>query len=117
MPHALAVLVTFFFVNITWVYFRAISIEKANYIIKSMFGMNGFDSIVINKLRLSFENGSIKLSLLALIGTIILLFIPNSVEFSKKFKPNALFFTVTLVLMFVSILSINKVSEFLYFQF
>jgi len=117
MPHALAIFITFFFVNITWVYFRATSIEKANCIIKSMFGLNGFEPIIINKLRFSFENGSIKLSLLALIGTIILLFIPNSVEFSKKFKPNSIFFTVTLVLMLVSILSINKVSEFLYFQF
>ncbi len=117
IPHVMAVFFTFFFVNITWIYFRATSIEKANYIIKSMFGLNGFEPIVINKLRLSFENGSIKLSLLALIGTIILLFIPNSVEFSKKFKPNSVFFTVTLVLILVSILSINKVSEFLYFQF
>lgn len=117
IPYVMAVFFTFFFVNITWVYFRATSIEKANYIIKSMFGLNGFEPIIINKLRFSFENGSIKLSLLALIGTIILLFIPNSIELSKKFKPNSIFFTVTLVLMLVSILSINKVSEFLYFQF
>ena len=117
IPHVMAVVFTFFFVNITWVYFRATSIEKANYIIKSMFGLNGFEPLAIDKLRLSFENGSIKLSLLMLIGTIILLFIPNSVELSKKFKPNAIFFTVTLVLMLISILSINKVSEFLYFQF
>ena len=117
IPHALAIITTFLFVNFTWVYFRATTIDKANTIIKSMFGLNGFEPIIINKLRFSFENGSIKLSLLMLIGTIILLFIPNSVEWSKKFKPNTFYFIVTLVLMLISILSINKVSEFLYFQF
>lgn len=117
MPHAIAVFTTFFFVNITWVYFRATSIEKANHIIKSMFGLNGFEPIVINKLRFAFENGSIKLSLLMLIGTIILLFIPNSIELSKKLKPNTQYFILTLALLLISILSINKVSEFLYFQF
>ena len=117
IPHALAVIITFLFVNLTWVYFRATSITTANNIIKSMFGLNGFEPIIINKMRFTFENGSIKLSLLVLLGTIILLFLPNSVELSKKFKPNILFFILILALMLISILSINKVSEFLYFQF
>ena len=118
MPHFVAVIITFLFANFTWVYFRASSIEVGNKIISSMLGLNGFAPIVIDKLRFSFENGSLKLSLLLLISTIILVFfIKNSVEFAKKFKQNWIFFSATLILLTISILSINKVSEFLYFQF
>lgn len=118
IPHFVAVFMTFLFANFTWVYFRATTIETANKIISSMFGLNGFAPIVINKMRFSFENGSIKLSLLLLIPSIILVFcVKNSIEFSQRLKPNRICFIVTLVMLLVSILSINKVSEFLYFQF
>lgn len=118
MPHFIAVIITFLFINTTWVYFRAASITKANNIILSMLGFNGFEPIIINKLRFSFENGSFKLSILLLITSFILTFyMKNSIELSKKLKPNVLCLTVTLILLIVSILSINKVSEFLYFQF
>ena len=118
LPHFICVIMMFFFANITWVYFRAQSIHKANQIIASMFGFNGFAPVVIDKLRLSFENGSLKLSLLLLIPSLILLFfVKNSNEFAEKFKPNAIYFTATLLMLLISVLSINKVSEFLYFQF
>lgn len=118
IPHFTAVLITFIFANFAWVYFRSTSIQTANKIISSMFGLNGFMPIVIDKLRFSFENGSIKLSLLLLIPNFILVFcIKNSVEFSKKLKPNWVFSSATLIMIIISILSINKVSEFLYFQF
>lgn len=118
IPHFIAVVITFLFANFTWVYFRATSVEIANKVIASMFGLNGFAPIVVDKLRFSFENGSLKLSLLLLIPTIILVFfVNNSVEFAKKFRPNWIFFSATLIMLTISILSINKVSEFLYFQF
>lgn len=118
MPKFIAVLITFLFVNFSWVYFRATTIERANSIIASMFGFNGFEPIIINKLRFSFDNGNLKLSILLLLSGFILAFcFKNSVEFSKKIKPNLVYFTATLVMLLISILSINKVSEFLYFQF
>ncbi len=118
LPHWVCVAMLFMFADITWVYFRASSIHKANQIIASMFGFNGFAPVVIDKLRLSFENGSLKLSLLLLIPSLILIFfVKNSTEFAQKFKPNAVYFTATLLMLLISILSINKVSEFLYFQF
>ncbi len=118
VPHIISVLITFLFLNITWVYFRASSIEKANQIIKSMLGLNGFAPIIIDKLRFSFENGAIKISILLLIASFILVFfINNSVEFSKKLQPNRIYLVITLIMLIISVLSINKVSEFLYFQF
>lgn len=118
MPHFIAIIITFLFINTTWVYFRASSIDKANQIILSMLGQNGFAPIIINKLRFSFENESLKLSILLLLASFVLVFfIKNSTEFAKKLQPNKLYLTVTLILLIISVLSINKVSEFLYFQF
>ena len=115
---AIAIICTFLFINCTWVYFRALSVSRANDILKSMIGLNGFAPIVINKLRFCFNGDTTKLSFFLLIPAIIIVFcMQNSVELSKKFKPNWIFGTITFVLLTVSILSINKVSEFLYFQF
>lgn len=113
-----AIAITFLFINITWVFFRSLSIHRAIYILKSMIGLNGFNHLVINKLRFSFENGSIKLSIFMVLACVILsFFFKNSMEWAQKFKPNRIYFIVVLVLMLISVLSINKVSEFLYFQF
>ncbi len=113
-----AIAITFFFINFTWVFFRASSIHRAIDILKSMTGLNGFIPVTVNKLRFTFENGSIKLSFFMVITCIILVFFfKNSMEWAEKFKPNRIFFIITLVLLIVSVLSINKVSEFLYFQF
>ncbi len=114
----LSIFMTFFFINITWVFFRAPSIHRAFEILKSMIGLNGVNPLVINKLRFSFESGSIKLSLFLFAGCIILsFFMKNSMERLERFKTDKVHFIVILLLFIISILSINKVSEFLYFQF
>ena len=114
----LSIFMTFFFINITWVFFRAPSIHRAFEILKSMVGLNGVNPLVINKLRFSFESGSIKLSLFLFAGCIILsFFMKNSMERLERFKTDKVHFIVILLLFIISILSINKVSEFLYFQF
>lgn len=113
-----SIMLTFLFVNLTWVFFRAPSIHKAFDILKSMIGLNGVNSLIIDKLRFSFENGTIKLSLFLLVGCIILVFFfKNSVEWKEKFKPNKIYLIATILFLLLSIMSINKVSEFLYFQF
>ncbi len=110
-------IITFLFINITWVFFRATNVTKALEIIKSMFGLNGFEPIVINKMRFYFSNGDIKLSLFLFLGAIILLCLPNSFELAKKIKPNLLWGSITFALIIMSLLQLNKISEFLYFQF
>lgn len=118
MNHVLAVFMTFIFINFTWVFFRSPSIHRANDMLQSMFGLNGFAPVVIDKMRFSFENGGAKISLFLIIGCFILVFFfKNSMQWAEKLKPSKAFFAVTLVMLIVSILSINKVSEFLYFQF
>ena len=116
--HYLAIFITFIFINYTMMVFRAPSIHRAFDITKSMLGLNGFEPIVIDKLRFSFENGGAKISILLLIACFILVFcFKNSMQWAEKFKPNKAYFAATLIMLVVSILSINKISEFLYFQF
>ena len=86
-------------------------------ILKSMFGMNGFAPVVIDKLRFSFFGGELKLSMLLLLGAVILLCLPNSNELSKRVKPNLVCGIITFTLLLLSVLQLNKISEFLYFQF
>lgn len=118
IPHILSVFVMFMFINITWIFFRAPSIHRAFSILKSMIGLNGFDSLVIDKMRLAFEHGNIKISLLLFIPALILAFSPkNSNELADELKPNWVYYTATLIMLIISVASINKVSEFLYFQF
>ncbi len=118
IPNALSILMTFLFCNFAWVYFRASSFDKANQIISSMFGLNGFAPLVIDKLRFSFEGGDLKLSFFLIIPAFIIVFcLPNSLEIANKFKNDWKFFTSTLILLVISTLYIYKVSEFLYFQF
>lgn len=118
VPSALAVFVTFMYVNFLWVFFRATSFSKAINILKSMAGLNGFEPVVIDKMRFAFENGDLKISLLLLIPCfIIVFFVKNSNKWAESFKPNWFYWTITFVFSLVSILSINKISEFLYFQF
>ena len=49
IPHIISLVMTFLFVNFAFVYFRALTITKANSIILSMFGLNGFAPVVIDK--------------------------------------------------------------------
>ena len=42
---------------------------------------------------------------------------PKTFELAKKIKPNLLWGSITFALIIMSLLQLNKISEFLYFQF
>ncbi len=117
MHKAIAVFLTFGFINLTWVFFRSNHISRAIDILKSMCGLNGFEPIIVNKLRFAFENTDLKVSFFLLAGAIILLILPNTNELAKRIRPNLFCGLITFVLLVMSILQMNKISEFLYFQF
>ncbi|MBO5947883.1 MBOAT family protein [bacterium] len=118
IPKCLAVLITFLYTTLAFVFFRAESVDKAIIICQGLIGVNGFDLPIIDKLRITYTGWGLKLSLLVFIPAILLLFNPyNAVYWAKKFKPNWCYFIVTLICMLMSIMSINRISEFLYFQF
>lgn len=113
-----AFIINFLCWNFMFIMFRSHSVSQAIYLMKSAFGLNGFGSVVFDKMRLSFENGSLKISLFLLLAAIIgAYFMKNSNEQAEKFKPTPVYLLITLTLFVVSILNFNRISEFLYFQF
>ena len=114
----IAIVTTFIFINTTWVFFRSPSIHRAFDILKSMCGFNGFLPISVKKMHFVSEFGNEKLSIILFLSCFILVFLfKNSIEFTKMLKPNKICMIITMALLIISILSLNTVSEFLYFQF
>ncbi len=130
VPYAFTWFITFLFVNITWVYFRADSIEVANKLLMRTFS-GGFTlnfeitETLLNIIPISvvanlFEfNGVLNIIMIGLmIGfTLICLFTKNVHERSAKFEPKLSTLLITGFLLLWSILSLSGVSTFLYFNF
>ncbi|SYX86452.1 MBOAT family O-acyltransferase [Paenibacillus alvei] len=136
MSKLFAWFLTFNFVNMTWVLFRASNVEEALYIIKSMIGLNGFalptnlqyfgdKAIHIGQvLNLRFTpffigtgKGILQIVVMIILSLIVTTCINNSSEVLRKFRftiPNALIITIMFI---ISILTFTKISEFLYFNF
>ena len=108
LPRWLAWFVTFNFVNVAWVFFRARDFDDAIKVLSGMAGLNGF------ALGREVPNTALWLSL-AFMFVVVLA--PNSMELRQKFKPDRVFTAITVVLILVALFSIDRVSEFLYFQF
>ena len=124
-------LITFNFVNIAWIFFRAKEWDDAVKVLSSMFSL---DNIVIkekfsNKLNFLSEynvqfgevmkmthDGSDIINWMVL--TFILIFVfKNSMEKAKKFKTNFWYLLIHIIILFIALSTLNTVSEFLYFNF
>ena len=124
-------LLTFIFVNITWVFFRAESIPAAFNILRTAFSFKfaPVDPIILNAFRtpelvqlMAFANIEEKFPNIIPIGFMLvstaIAFIPfNSKKMFEKFKPNALTLIFTIIFFIWSFLSLSGVSTFLYFNF
>jgi len=125
----LAWFLTFNFINIAWVFFRALNFESAMKVLKGMF----FGEVVIPSSISHYFEGVSKLGLN--LGTwsemyvnenylvfwfvaafCIVLFLPNSMQLKNKFKTNLFFMSLT-ILYFLSIFMLYRKSEFIYFNF
>ena len=109
----LAWLITFNFVNVAWVFFRAKEWDDPVRVLGAMFSL---DNVVI---ALSLENisGDLFTILWIIAGFILVLFFKNTVEKAKELKINYKTLFFTLFCLLAALLSVNKVSEFLYFNF
>lgn len=108
LPRWLAWFVTFNFVNLAWVFFRAKDFDAAIKVLSGMAGLNGF------ALGKAVPSTALWLSL-GFLAVVALA--PNSMEIRERFRPNRVFLTVTAILIVVTLFSLDRVSEFLYFQF
>ena len=122
IPKVLAWLITFNFINIAWVFFRANDFASVLKVLKGMFMgtfilPTGFSSTVAlssNWSKLFKSDGY--LYLWFIMAFIIILAFSNSMQWMKKFKTNAQYMLMT-VTFFLAIFLLHRKSEFIYFNF
>jgi D-alanyl-lipoteichoic acid acyltransferase DltB (MBOAT superfamily) len=131
MNKYLAWFITFNFVNIAWVFFRAKEWKDA---VKVLWGMAGGSGVVLSDkvlYKLSFfrdfiashpENfGRLQFGTSAFVWSIVGIFVvaklQNSTEISKIFSPNPKSLLFISIITIYTMFDMNKISEFLYFNF
>ncbi len=130
MPKILAWFITFNFINVAWVFFRAHHWSDAIKVLKAMLGLNGVilpESLAgglgfLTRYNVSF-GGFVMEDFLhqavpVLLGCLLLvLAAKNSLELKQKFKPSPLNAVFIATLAITAILSLTRVSEFIYVNF
>ena len=129
MPRLLAWGITFNFVNICWVFFRADSIKNAMVIIEGMFGLHGFSlpSYAVKKLAFLNTFGLNRTDYLLPYWYLSLITIPllvlvaarssNSIEFSSDLRTNTRNALIMAIFITIGILFLGNTGQFLYFNF
>jgi D-alanyl-lipoteichoic acid acyltransferase DltB (MBOAT superfamily) len=141
MHSAIAWFITFNFINVTWILFRAKDWKDALKVLKGLFGMSG---IVLPQFLLGLK--FLKLDELSRFGVkfggwiinvdpgtgggrnydsimmialafIICITMKNSNQLVQKFKPTLCYGIFTVLLMIYGTLSLSKLTQFLYFNF
>ncbi len=101
--------ITFNFINIAWVFFRAKEWDDAMKVLIGMFGLNGMELTSCCSDKMVYP--MIMLSLLVVVWA------KNSNEILLIIKPTK-WYGMTIGLLFaISVLAMTRVSEFLYFNF
>ena len=128
MPRVLAWFITFNFINIAWVFFRAREWEDAVKVLSGMVGSSSFmnsyayemylleDRLSTKNIFTTIQGDNYTLKLLLLAFILVLAFKPSQ-EYLRTFKfsfTNFLFFSF---ITMIAILHLTKMSEFLYFNF
>lgn len=118
MPRILAWFITFNFINVSWVFFRANDWQDAVKVLSGMIAMqkisfpeNGFKDLLEN------IDGNSETIIYLSAAFIIVLFLKNSFWIGHNFKPTKINLALTIFIIFYSLISLNKISEFLYFNF
>lgn len=130
MPDWAAWMITFHFVNIAWIFFRAKSWDRAWLVLKGMIGLNGV--VVSEHLRgpfgfladhgvrfgkwITLPGGTRAVWMILGFGLFCLL-LKNSNEMAERFQPGRATFWFLIALSLAGLFQLAKVSEFLYFNF
>ena len=133
MPAWLGWLITFNFVNVSFVFFRAKSIQDAFKVLRGMSGANGVmlhSSLGRNpllsklgQLGIQFGDwldgikGTDKSYGMVLGALLVIMLMNNSNQMVDRLKPHGKSLLFLMVISFWAIMEMSHVSEFLYFQF
>jgi len=132
LPAVIGWLLTFGFVNVFWVYFRADSFVQANQMIQNIlkFRMGNISTDIADIFYLTefkslatllnvgvLSNSKLYLLIFTLFSLVAVIFMKNTNERLAVFKPTKWNSVVTVVLFVWCVLSFSGVSTFLYFNF
>ena len=130
LNRVLAWFITFNFINIAWVFFRAKEFDDALKVLHGMFFgtvilPGSFESkfATLKEFGVIFGGGWLTeiykdpfILLWLILASIGVIFFKNSMEWKDSFKTNYLYLTST-ILLFLSIFLLSRKSEFIYFNF
>lgn len=134
-PKLVAWMLSFLAIVVGWVFFRSSSLSDSVDILQTMFGMKGFILPTsyqkwlgwLEPMGLQFQGwqnfsklpdiGGNKCIAILGILTIGVAILPNTQEILRKFQPSWMSAIVVSTLAVLCLLSMNRISEFLYFQF
>ena len=119
MPSFIGWGLTLFLVNIFWIFFRAENVEKAVLILKSMFNISRNPLILTTAYKNLLNNsmGNKLILIILVISIVISILASNSSQKNEKFSIKKFEFLECIFLLFSSMMLINRLASFLYFNF
>jgi alginate O-acetyltransferase complex protein AlgI len=118
IPLIPAIAATFVFNIFCWVLFRAKSLESAGRVFSGMLGLNGLNWAKHHGFPSFVRLYPFTIFFCAL-GCLLVFFMPNSLELTRRFKPNWRWAVALAALLALGLISANTMisAEFLYFDF
>ena len=120
LPRIPAIMLTFFLVNLFWIFFRATTLKRACEIICSMFDFSNISGVTKPFIHAIEDYGFDKDIIFTVSASAVLMafFLPNSFEMHLKLqkRPYLRMFLSTLFAV-TGFLCVGRVSPFLYFNF
>jgi D-alanyl-lipoteichoic acid acyltransferase DltB (MBOAT superfamily) len=131
MNTLLAWFITFNFINITWIFFRAKDWGDAKNVLYGMMGFSGVmlpekytgKLLFLHNIGITFGgvfsdiNGKAQTIVYIVLAFIITFKLTNSMEMLRSFQPSRLNLLFTLTIFLAAVSMMSTVSEFLYFNF
>ncbi len=121
LPSFISIMITFVFVHVTWVFFRAKSMDEAIAVVRKLVpGAADFGAIAIRlpfRLDISLPYVAPSLGALLTIAAALVLTPVNSDRLARQFSGRAWESCFTALLLALGVLTIGQVSQFLYFNF
>ncbi len=121
LPRFVSILITFLFVHVTWVFFRARNMEDAIAVARKLVpGSADFSAIAAllpTRLELGLPYAAPSLGVLLTTAAVLVLIPVNSDRLARQFCGRFRESCVTAVLLALGVLTLGQVSQFLYFNF
>jgi alginate O-acetyltransferase complex protein AlgI len=126
LPKVIAWFITFLFVHLAWVYFRSPDVATAHTMISKMFNFTELQvphrlAAIIENAGLSLQPATLffdlKLVLVILVFLGVVVFMKNSIEKLNTFSLTVRNAAIISLVTVLSLLYLNRISEFLYFNF